>query len=75
LAAGFFVTASFAGFLPAIGMSISRWPGAAFFDFLAGLASLAGPASADHRRASRGNRRLLSKFFDPDHALLLNLAS
>ena len=36
-AAGFFAAASFAGFLPAIGISISFWPAAAFFGFLGRL--------------------------------------
>jgi len=46
LAASFFA-ASFAGSLPAIGISISFWPAAAFFAFLAGffgaLVSAAAP--------------------------------
>jgi hypothetical protein len=36
LADGFFAAAS-AGFFPAIGISISFWPGVAFLDFLAGF--------------------------------------
>ena len=43
-AADFFATASLAGFLPAIVISISFWPGVAFFAFLAGTwRVLAGP--------------------------------
>jgi hypothetical protein len=37
LAAGFFALASFAGFLPAIGISISFWPAAALRGFLPGF--------------------------------------
>jgi hypothetical protein len=37
LADGFFAAASFACFLPAIGISISFWPAEAFFGFLAGF--------------------------------------
>lgn len=37
LEAGLLAAASFAGFLPSIGISISRWPLAAFLGFLAGL--------------------------------------
>ncbi|WP_276575446.1 hypothetical protein [Bradyrhizobium monzae] len=36
-AAGFFAAASFACFLPAMGISISFWPAAALFAFLAGF--------------------------------------
>lgn len=44
-AAGFFAAASFAGFLPAIDISISFWPAAAFRGFLAGFPAFAGAAS------------------------------
>jgi hypothetical protein len=37
LVADFFSAASFAAFLPAIGISISFWPADAFLDFLAGF--------------------------------------
>ena len=37
LVADFFTTASFAAFLPVIGISISFWPADAFLDFLAGF--------------------------------------
>ena len=49
MAAGFFTAVSLAGFLPAIGISISFWPGAAFFDFLAGFfdADLVGVGDFD----------------------------
>lgn len=39
LAAGFFAAASFAGFFPEIGMSISFCPGVAFLGFLGFLAA------------------------------------
>lgn len=45
LAAGFFAPASLAGFLPAIGISISFWPAAALRGFLEGFAAFAGAAS------------------------------
>jgi hypothetical protein len=45
LADGFFAAASFAGFLPAIGMSISFCPVDALLDFLAGFFE-AGDAAA-----------------------------
>jgi hypothetical protein len=69
--AGFFAAASFAVFFPAIGISISFWPGAAFCDFLAGFfwdsvsaappptlrrsASISGRARC-RREAIRGDR-------------------
>jgi len=43
--ADFFAAASFAGFLPSIGSSISFWP-AAFFGFLAGLDACSWPMLA-----------------------------
>ena len=47
LAVGFFAAASFTGFFPSIGISISFWPAALFFGFLAGffvaLVSAAAP--------------------------------
>jgi hypothetical protein len=44
LAAGFFAAVSFAGFLPAIGISISFWPAAALRGFLPGFFSAVVPA-------------------------------
>jgi hypothetical protein len=54
LAAGFFVAASFAGFLPVIGISISFWPTDAFLDFLVGFFSalVAGAAPPTPRRSA-----------------------
>lgn len=45
LADGFFTAASFAGFLPSIGISILFWPAAAFRSFLEVFAAFAGAAS------------------------------
>ena len=47
MADGFFAAESFAGFLPAIGISISFWPGAVFFDFLGAFFGVAGAAAAE----------------------------
>src|ERR1700746_3412864 len=56
LPAGFFAAVSFAGFLPAIGISISLWPAAAFRGFLAdffdALVSAAAAPPTLCRRAS-----------------------
>jgi hypothetical protein len=52
LAAGFFAAASFVGFLPAIGISISFWPLATLRGFLAGLESFAGSASPMRLRSA-----------------------
>lgn len=56
LAAGFFAAASFAGFFPAIGISISFCPAAAFLAFLASffgtLASAEAPPTL--RRSAYG---------------------
>ena len=48
LADGFFAVASLAGFLPAIGISISFWPAAALRGFFADFFSGLGPRAAKH---------------------------
>jgi hypothetical protein len=50
LAAGFFVAASFAGLLPAIGISISFCPAVAFRGFLAGFFGASVSAAAPPTR-------------------------
>jgi hypothetical protein len=61
LAVGFFAAVSLAGFLPAIGISISFWPADVFLDFLAGF-----PAAFDSVAAPKIKE--VSLVLTPAHA-------